>query len=93
MSLANTPPNSGHSEVAQCCRMPGLGVSPYIKDVLTLGHKSQGLSAGRPVRGQTPVPAGGLFSLWGPLISSNLRSSGPLSARVLGSHLLYTAPA
>lgn len=46
MSLANTFPNRGHSEVTQCCRMPGLGVSPYVKDVLTLGHRSQGLSVG-----------------------------------------------
>ena len=47
-SLANAPLNNGHMllsrEVTQWYRMPKLGVSPYIKDVLTLGHRSQGLS-------------------------------------------------
>ena len=77
MSLANAPPNSGHREVTQWCRMPTLGVSPHIKYVLTLGHRSQGLSAGRSVRGQTPIPASCLFSLWGPLIPPTSGNLGP----------------
>lgn len=51
--------------------------SPHVKDVLTLGHRSQRLSAGQSVRGQTPFPASCLFSLWGASHSSNLRPSGP----------------